>query len=150
MPLIDSAGALPGKGFPASRKKRQCLAGVENSHPPGKPVCLAQKTEVKYNSNITQQVVSLPVVTAEKLKAADGGALVASTLHANGTGAEKSMGIIEIHKESGGLHVLLQAVSMGRDWNVVITGGERPHLGCIALGVPRPSLQDPERTSATV
>ena len=26
----------------------------------------------------------------------------------------------------------------------------KTHLGCIALGVPRPSLQDPERTSATV
>ncbi len=60
------------------------------------------------------------------------------------------MGIIEIHKESNGLHVLLQAVNMGRDWNVVITGGEIPHLGSVALGVPRPSLQDPERTSATV
>ncbi|MGI5943005.1 MAG: hypothetical protein ACOX86_12315, partial [Pelotomaculaceae bacterium] len=55
------------------------------------------------------------------------------------------MGIIEIHKESAGLHVLLQAVNMGRDWNVVITGGEIPHLGSVALGVPRPSLQDPER-----
>lgn len=60
------------------------------------------------------------------------------------------MGIIEIRKECEGLHVILQAVAMGRDWNVVITGGEVPHLGAIALGIPRPSLQNPEQTSATV
>jgi len=60
------------------------------------------------------------------------------------------MGIVEIRKEYKGLHVLLQAVAMGRDWNVVITGGEIPHLGAIALGIPRPSLQNPEQTSATV
>lgn len=60
------------------------------------------------------------------------------------------MGIIEIRKEYEGLHVLLQAVAMGRDWNVVITGGEVPHLGAVALGIPRPSLQNPEHTSATV
>jgi len=60
------------------------------------------------------------------------------------------MGIIEIHKEYDGLHVVLQAIAMGKDWNVVITGGEIPHLGSIALGIPRPSLQNPAHTSATV
>ncbi|TEB09207.1 hypothetical protein Psfp_04291 [Pelotomaculum sp. FP] len=39
---------------------------------------------------------------------------------------------------------------MGKDWNVVITGGEIPHLGSIALGIPRPSLQNSARISATV
>jgi len=29
----------------------------------------------------------------------------------------------------------LQATAMGKDWNVVITGGEIPHLGSIALGI---------------
>lgn len=60
------------------------------------------------------------------------------------------MGIIEIRKEYEEIHVLLQAIAMGKDWNVVITGGEIPHLGAIALGIPRPSLQNPEHTSATV
>ncbi|NLI14311.1 proteasome assembly chaperone 4 family protein [Pelotomaculum propionicicum] len=60
------------------------------------------------------------------------------------------MGIIEISKKYGGLNVELQAIAMGRDWNVIITGGEIPHLGAIALGIPRPSLQNPEQTSATV
>ncbi|WP_192895577.1 proteasome assembly chaperone 4 family protein, partial [Pelotomaculum sp. FP] len=57
---------------------------------------------------------------------------------------------IEIHKEHNGLHVVLQATAMGKDWNVVITGGEIPHLGSIALGIPRPSLQNSARISATV
>lgn len=73
MPLIDSAGALPGKGFPASRKKT-VFSGCRKQSPAGQTGLPGAKTEVKYNSNITQQVVSLPVVTAEKLKAADGGA----------------------------------------------------------------------------
>lgn len=60
------------------------------------------------------------------------------------------MEIIEVHKEYNGLHVVLQAIAMGKDWNVVITGGEIPHLGSIALGIPRPSLQSPAHTSATV
>ena len=60
------------------------------------------------------------------------------------------MGIIEIHKEYKGLHLLLQATAMGKDWNVVITGGEIPPMGAVALGIPRPSLQNPEATSASV
>ncbi len=59
-------------------------------------------------------------------------------------------GTIEIRKEYKGTHVLLQAIAMGKDWNVVITGGEIPHLGAVALGIPRPSLQNPLVTSATV
>jgi len=60
------------------------------------------------------------------------------------------MDIIEIQKEYEGLNVVLQATAMGKDWNVVITGGEIPHLGAVALGIPRTSLQNPEHTSATV
>lgn len=60
------------------------------------------------------------------------------------------MGIIKIRKEDNGLNVLLQATTMGKDWNVVITGGEIPHLGAVALGIPRPSLQNPAATSASV
>ncbi len=60
------------------------------------------------------------------------------------------IGIIEISKEYKDIHVLLQATAMGKDWNVLITGGEIPHLGAVALGIPRPSLQNPAVTSATV
>ncbi|OPZ71061.1 MAG: hypothetical protein BWY80_01396 [Firmicutes bacterium ADurb.Bin456] len=60
------------------------------------------------------------------------------------------MEIIDVQKKSDGLNVTLRAVPMGADWCVAITGGEIPHLGAVALGVPRPSLQDSGRTSATV
>jgi len=33
---------------------------------------------------------------------------------------------------------------------LVITGGTYPHAGAVALGVPRPSLSDPQSTSATI
>ncbi len=32
---------------------------------------------------------------------------------------------------------------------VSLAGGERPHVGAVGLGVPRPGLRDPERTSAS-
>ena len=45
-----------------------------------------------------------------------------------------------------GRRLLLEACPMGEDWNVMITGGDRPHIGAAALGVPyqRP---DGRRTS---
>jgi len=33
---------------------------------------------------------------------------------------------------------------------VTIVGGEKPHVGSIAVAVPRPSLEDPSKISATV
>ena len=33
-----------------------------------------------------------------------------------------------------GMHLCLEAHPMGADWNVMITGGERPHIGAAALG----------------
>lgn len=32
---------------------------------------------------------------------------------------------------------------------VCVLGGEKPHVGAVAIGVPRPSLRDPSATSAT-
>ena len=58
--------------------------------------------------------------------------------------------MIEIHKKSQEIHIVLNAIAMGKDWTVTITGGEVPHLGAIALGIPRPSLKDRSRISATV
>lgn len=37
----------------------------------------------------------------------------------------------------------------GRDLLVLVTGGEAPHLGAVAMAEPRPSLADPARLSAT-
>jgi hypothetical protein len=38
---------------------------------------------------------------------------------------------------------------IGRDVLVAIWGGEKPHIGAVAMAQPRPSLKNPETTSAT-
>jgi len=38
---------------------------------------------------------------------------------------------------------------IGRDVLVAIWGGEKPHIGAVAVAQPRPSLRDPDVTSAT-
>ena len=38
---------------------------------------------------------------------------------------------------------------IGPDILVAIWGGERPHIGAVAVGLPRPSLRDPEITSSS-
>jgi gallate decarboxylase subunit D len=40
-------------------------------------------------------------------------------------------------------------VTIGPDLLVAIGGGTHPHVGAVALAVPRPSLQNHRRTSAT-
>jgi hypothetical protein len=42
-----------------------------------------------------------------------------------------------------------KAVRIGPDILVYLWGGERPHIGAVAAAQPRPSLADPDRTSAT-
>ena len=41
-------------------------------------------------------------------------------------------------------------IDSGRDLTLWIGGGTSPHVGAIALGIPRPSLEDPDITSASV
>jgi len=38
---------------------------------------------------------------------------------------------------------------VGQDVLVAIWGGEKPHIGAVAMAQPRPSLKDPDVTSAT-
>ena len=38
---------------------------------------------------------------------------------------------------------------MGEDYCLVVTGGDRPHLGAVALSTPRPSLADSRKISAS-
>ena len=40
-------------------------------------------------------------------------------------------------------------VRAGGDLCIVLTGGDRPHIGTVTLSVARPSLADATRTSAT-
>lgn len=43
----------------------------------------------------------------------------------------------------------LSLTLVGEDIAAVIFGGEKPHIGSAAVAVPRPSLADPSKTSAT-
>lgn len=55
-----------------------------------------------------------------------------------------------IIKTSEGAYDLEASVRrVGRDVLVAIWGGERPHIGAVAVAQPRPSLKDPQITSAT-
>lgn len=38
---------------------------------------------------------------------------------------------------------------IGQDLLIAIWGGEKPHIGAVAVAQPRPSLKDPRLTSAT-
>jgi len=38
---------------------------------------------------------------------------------------------------------------IGQDVLVAIWGGEKPHIGAVAVALPRPSLKDPDVTSAS-
>lgn len=46
--------------------------------------------------------------------------------------------------------VNLRTFKSGGDLVVIVEGGDVPHIGAIAVGVPRPSLKNPDRTSSTV
>jgi gallate decarboxylase subunit D len=50
---------------------------------------------------------------------------------------------------SGRFSVEAQIQKIGDDLLVSIWGGTRPHIGAVGIAVPRPSLADPSRRSAT-
>ena len=52
--------------------------------------------------------------------------------------------------ERDNLQVTLTAVPMGADWLVAIYGGDQPHIGAVALGVPAPSAHTPGKINASV
>ncbi len=56
---------------------------------------------------------------------------------------------VRVSTGCGRLDLCAEAVLLGRDWLVWVWGGEEPHIGAVAMAAPRPSLADPERTSAT-
>ncbi|MBU2702435.1 hypothetical protein Ga0466249_003562 [Sporomusaceae bacterium BoRhaA] len=51
--------------------------------------------------------------------------------------------------ESGRIKINMKAISIGQDLCVIVTGGNSPHIGCVTLSVPRPSLADVNVSSAT-
>ncbi len=54
-----------------------------------------------------------------------------------------------IRTEEGSYDLQAEVRMIGADLLVAIFGGERPHIGAVAVAQPRPSLRDPRRLSAT-
>lgn len=50
---------------------------------------------------------------------------------------------------SGRLGLTLEIARAGDDLSALLYGGERPHIGCAAVALPRPSLRDPAERSCT-
>jgi gallate decarboxylase subunit D len=51
--------------------------------------------------------------------------------------------------QEGSFDLTATVVKVGQDFVVVISGGERPHIGAVALALSRQSLKDHEKKSAT-
>jgi len=49
----------------------------------------------------------------------------------------------------GRVKINLKAILIGEDLCVIISGGDSPHIGCVTLSMPRPSLADSNIISAT-
>lgn len=56
---------------------------------------------------------------------------------------------VTLTAEQESLSLALSARAVGEDLLLCLSGGTRPHLGCVVMASPRPSLADPEKRSAT-
>lgn len=56
---------------------------------------------------------------------------------------------VELSIDRGKYKVHLIAIPTDDGLIITILGGEKPHVGAVAIGVPRPSLKDPSKLSAT-
>lgn len=59
------------------------------------------------------------------------------------------MDMISVKVGEGIYTVEATAIKCGKDYNICIGGGDTYHIGAVALGIPRPSLADAERVSAS-
>ena len=54
-----------------------------------------------------------------------------------------------VHTEEDAYNLSASVRLIGADVLVAIWGGEKPHIGAVAVAQPRPSLRDPELTSSS-
>lgn len=57
--------------------------------------------------------------------------------------------IIEYEEELSFSRIMVQVNQTGDDYHIVLKGGEKPHIGCCVLAIPRPSLKEDGSTSVT-
>ena len=65
--------------------------------------------------------------------------------------AEMALGFLEftVKTKTGSYDLEAGVKLIGDDLLVAIWGGEKPHIGAVSVAQPRPSLNDPSKTSAT-
>lgn len=56
---------------------------------------------------------------------------------------------MELEIEKGRIKINAKSFLIGEDLCVIISGGDSPHIGCVTLSVPRPSLSDANIISST-
>jgi hypothetical protein len=54
-----------------------------------------------------------------------------------------------VHTEEDAYNLSASVRLIGEDVLVAIWGGEKPHIGAVAVAQPRPSLKDPDLTSSS-
>jgi hypothetical protein len=59
------------------------------------------------------------------------------------------MKVANLHASQGRFRIDARVQPIGDDLLVALWGGSRPHIGAVGIAVPRPSLSNPERWSAT-
>ncbi|SHO58233.1 hypothetical protein [Vibrio quintilis] len=57
--------------------------------------------------------------------------------------------MIHLTQETNNIKVELKALTVGNDLNVTICGGDQPHIGAVAVALPRASLLDENQRSAS-
>lgn len=45
--------------------------------------------------------------------------------------------------------ILIKINKIGNDHNIIVEGGEKPHIGCTVISIPRPSLKGDNSISCT-
>ena len=58
--------------------------------------------------------------------------------------------MVQLTKNFKDYSVHCVAIKMGNDWNISIYGGDTPHIGAVALGIPRESLLHKNEISSSV
>lgn len=54
-----------------------------------------------------------------------------------------------IEKELSFLKLIIKFTKIGNDYHIILEGGNRPHIGCTVLAIPRPSLKEDGSISST-
>lgn len=58
--------------------------------------------------------------------------------------------MLQLTKKFKTHNISCSAIKMGTNWNISIYGGDISHIGAVAIGIPRLSLEDKNKISSSV